>query len=124
VHFQLGCRRHADKQIFQDGGAIALHPEMHAIAIFDAVVFAIARPHVDVPFVADDAALQADHAGRAHHPGAGGIAMIAALSHRNVEAQRDRVREREFNLAMIAARAEDCRTGVRGLLALRGNGVR
>ena len=46
---------------------------------------------VNVP---DDAALQADHTGGAHHPGAGRFAMVAALAHRDFQAERHRVGER------------------------------
>ena len=50
---------------------------------------------------------QLDHAGGAHQPAAGRIAMVAALAHRNVQAQRDRVREGQLDLAVIAAGAEN-----------------
>ena len=33
--------------------------------------------------------------------------MVAALAHRHVEAQRDRVGEGQLDLAVVAARAED-----------------
>ena len=55
--------------------------------------------------VADDAALQLDHAGGAEEPAAGRVAVVAALAHRHVEAEGDGVGERQLDLAMIAARA-------------------
>src|SRR5262249_25480423 len=44
---------------------------------------------------------------RAHQIAAGRVAMVAALAHRNVQAERDGIGERQFHLAVIAARAED-----------------
>ena len=80
---------------------------LQPVAVLDAVIGRVRRPHVDVPLVADDAALQLDHAGRAQQVAAGRIAVVAALAHRHVEAQRDRVGEGQLHLAVIAARAED-----------------
>ena len=67
----------------------------------------VGRAQVDVPLVADHAALQPDHAGRAHEIGARRIAVVAALAHRHVQAQRHRVGEGQLHLAVVAAGAED-----------------
>ena len=66
---------------------VALDPQVQAVAVLDAVVGRVRRPHVDVPLVADHAALQLDHAGRAHQVAARRVAVVAALAHRDVEAQ-------------------------------------
>src|SRR5262249_50378987 len=59
------------------------------------------------PLVPDHAPRQLDHPRRAKEPAAGRIAVVAALSHWHVQAQRDRVGERQLDLAVVPARPED-----------------
>ncbi len=64
MHFQFRRRRQPDQQAFQHRRAVAVDPQVEAVAVLDAVVGRIRRTHVNVALVTDDAALHADHAGR------------------------------------------------------------
>src|SRR6516164_448908 len=84
---------------------------MQPIAVLHAVIGRVAGPHMHVPFVADDALFQARQAGRADQVSAGRIAVIAALAHRDVQAEHDRFGECQLDLAVIAAWAQDADVG-------------
>ena len=111
MHFELARRRQADEQVFQDRGAIALDPQVQTVAVLDAVLRGVRWAHVNVPFVTDDAAFQADHAGGTEQVRTGRIAVVAALAHRDVQAEHARLGKRQLDLAVIAARAEDAKVG-------------
>ena len=59
----------------------------------------------------DHAARQLDHALGPQEPAARRVAMIAASAHGGVDAQRDRVGERELHLTVVAAWTEDSKVG-------------
>ena len=62
MHFQLRCGREAHQQVFEHRRAGALDPQVHAVAVLDAVIRRVGGAYVDVALVADDAACQLDHA--------------------------------------------------------------
>src|SRR5947209_2766991 len=54
VDFELIALIHATQQSFHDGRATALDPQIHVIAMLDAVILGVLRPHVHVTFRPDD----------------------------------------------------------------------
>src|SRR5262245_36707503 len=57
VDLQLARGGEPHEEVLQHRRAGATHPQVQPAAVLDAVILGVARPHVDVAFVADHAAL-------------------------------------------------------------------
>ena len=63
--------------------------------------------------MSNHALLQLNHAGRAHHPAARRIAVIAALADGNIDAERDRIYLPQEDLIRFGVSEEDLKHGVK-----------
>src|SRR6056297_866263 len=112
VNFQLGRLVGSNKQVFEgDAASWTLNRQLHEVAVLDAVVAAVIKVHMDVPRGANHTAVELHRTSRADQDTAGGAFDITAMPSRSIDAQRDRIGQRQLDLTVRTCRSENPHAG-------------
>ena len=107
VNLQLGILVLTDQQIFKGHRTLGtLDLEGHKLAVFDAVVSAIAGVDMHMPSRPDHSLVQLDGSGWTDQNATRGSLDVTAVSDRSVDPQRDRIGESQLNLTGLARRPQ------------------
>jgi len=113
VNLQLGIRILTDQQIFKGHRALGtLDLEGYELAVFDAVVSAIAGVDMHMPSRPDHSFMQLDGAGWTDQNATWGPLDVSAVSDRSVDPQGDRIGESQLDLASLASRSQYPNVGI------------
>src|SRR4051794_25884681 len=104
---EAGARVDAGNDAIEGERGGSADVEFHRVSLADAVESGFVGIHVDVNGGADDALFEFEGAGGTHQKCAGCAGDVAGDADGEVEAEADRVGEREFDLRLFAQRAED-----------------
>lgn len=112
VDFEFCVCVFANEQIVEGDGALgAFDFQGHKVAVFHTVVRAIAGIDMNVTSCADDTFFEFDGTGGADENATWRTFDVTAMANGCVDAQGDRIGEREFDLACFACWTEDAHVG-------------
>ena len=112
VNFQLGCFVRSHEHVFEGDAAIGTDDlELHHVTIGDTVMIRVGKIHVHVAGCPDDALIQFDRAGRTDEHTTGRAVDLAAVSDRRVNAQGNRIGQRQLDLTCRPGRTKHSNIG-------------